>query len=111
MADLNVKLIAEGANIAYTEEPLREALNSRGIISIPGIIANSGGVISSYEEWLLENQDLMASNTEEKWERVKASIYSRIDRNIAELTVKMRGDNYSNTSPFLRPSDGAGTPR
>ena len=87
--DLKVKVIAEGANIAYTDPSLRKTVHENGIVSIPGIIANSGGVISSYEEWLLENQDLMTSSLEEQWERVKASIYGRISKNIEELTGKM----------------------
>ncbi len=54
--DLKVSVIGEGANIAYTAPEIRDRVNSAGILSIPGIIANSGGVISSYEEWLLENE-------------------------------------------------------
>jgi glutamate dehydrogenase/leucine dehydrogenase len=87
---LKVKLIAEGANIAYADPSLRAIVNAHRIISIPGIIANSGGVISSYEEWVLENQDHMEDSMEEKWERVKASIDSRITRNISDLCQKLR---------------------
>ncbi len=82
---LKVKLISEGANIAYTNDSIRSDVHRRGIISIPGIIANSGGVISSYEEWLLECEARMGISIEEKWERVKASISQRISRNISEL--------------------------
>jgi glutamate dehydrogenase/leucine dehydrogenase len=85
VSGLRVKLIAEGANIAYADNDLRGSVYKNGIISIPGIIANSGGVISSYEEWLLENEDLMSISMDEKWERVKGSIERRITRNISEL--------------------------
>jgi glutamate dehydrogenase/leucine dehydrogenase len=84
-SELRVKLIAEGANIAYADNDLRSTVHKSGIISIPGIIANSGGVISSYEEWLLENEDLMSISMEEKWGKVKGSIELRINRNIKEL--------------------------
>lgn len=94
---LIVKIIAEGANIAYKEEGLREILNLKKIISIPGIIANSGGVISSYEEWLLENQDLMNTSLELKWQRVQESVRMRIDKNIYELCMKMKKDNMRQT--------------
>lgn len=87
---LKVKLIAEGANIAYTENKLRETVREMGIISVPGIIANAGGVISSYEEWLIEQQDLMSLPIEDKWARVKASITARIDTNVNELCRKMQ---------------------
>jgi glutamate dehydrogenase/leucine dehydrogenase len=93
---INVKLIAEGANIAYAKDSHRDGVHSRGIISIPGIIANSGGVISSYEEWLLENEDMMSISMQEKWERVKASIEHRISRNITELCNKMQAQPEKN---------------
>jgi glutamate dehydrogenase (NAD(P)+) len=95
---LRVKLIGEGANIAYTDHELRDIVNRRGIVSIPGIIANSGGVISSYEEWLLENENLPHLSLEEKWERVRASIEKRVGRNIRELCQKISADPATN--PF-----------
>ena len=89
---IKVKLIAEGANIAYATVGLRHVIHARGIISIPGIIANSGGVISSYEEWLLENEDLISMPIEDKWERVKRSIETRISRNIIEICTMLKAD-------------------
>ncbi|MGE4354094.1 MAG: Glu/Leu/Phe/Val dehydrogenase [Oscillospiraceae bacterium] len=89
---LQVKVITEGANIAYADRALRKIVQDKGIYSIPGIIANSGGVISSHEEWLLENEDLMALPMEEKWERVKNSIEQRITRNMTELCHKIKAN-------------------
>jgi len=94
---LNVKLIAEGANIAYTQHALRDLVWKRGIYSIPGIIANSGGVISSYEEWMMETENLMHLPLEEKWSRVKKSIEKRITRNIRELCNKIRQEGTKNS--------------
>ncbi len=51
---LQVKLIAEGANGPCTLEG-EEALRERNIDVIPDIIANAGGVIVSYYEWLQNN--------------------------------------------------------
>jgi glutamate dehydrogenase/leucine dehydrogenase len=87
---LKVRLIAEGANIAYLDDCVRRTVHDRGIISIPGIIANSGGVISSYEEWLLEHEDLISMPLEEKWERVHASVERRISRNITEMCALLQ---------------------
>ncbi len=95
--DLKVKLIVEGANIAYSDQSLRNNVNDKGIISIPGIVANAGGVISSYEEWLLEYQDLMTNSTSEKWERVKASVRHRIEKNMSELSSKIKEGNFMKT--------------
>jgi glutamate dehydrogenase/leucine dehydrogenase len=89
---LQVKLIAEGANIAYSTETARKLVNDKGIISIPGIIANSGGVISSYEEWVLENENKIHLSIEEKWNRVKNSIDMRVKRNMEELCNKIKTD-------------------
>lgn len=86
---IQARLIVEGANIAYTDMAAREEINRRGVISIPGIIANSGGVISSYEEWLLEQQDLMNLPIEKKWARVRSSIDEKIGRNMQELCERM----------------------
>lgn len=88
-SSLKVKIIGEGSNIAYCDPVQRDIVNQRGIISIPGIIANSGGVISSYEEWVLENENQMLTSNEEKWERVKNSIDRRIKHNIKELCAKI----------------------
>lgn len=93
---LKVKVIGEGANIAYTNQGLRDLVNRMGIFSIPGIIANSGGVISSYEEWVLENENHIHMSLGEKWERVKASIERRISHNIKELCNRMLLNNIKN---------------
>lgn len=86
---IKVKLIAEGANIAYSDNSLRGTISGNGIVSIPGIIANSGGVISSFEEWMLENEDLVSIPMEQKWERVQESIKKRVTVNIRELCDKL----------------------
>ncbi len=95
---LRVKLIGEGANIAYTDSRLRNAVHTSGVLSIPGIIANSGGVTSSYEEWILENENLIHINMDEKWGRIKESIEKRITKNINELCTKMADDR--NKTPY-----------
>jgi len=51
---LQVKLVAEGANGPCTKQG-EKVLLERGIDIIPDIIANAGGVIVSYYEWLQNN--------------------------------------------------------
>lgn len=53
-ARLNVKYIVEGANGPVTPEG-DAIIDERGIIVVPDFLANSGGVIGSYFEWV---QDL-----------------------------------------------------
>jgi glutamate dehydrogenase (NAD(P)+) len=52
---IKAKLIAEGANGPTTTEA-DEILGDRGILVIPDILANAGGVITSYFEWVQDLQ-------------------------------------------------------
>ncbi|RBW70927.1 Glu/Leu/Phe/Val family dehydrogenase [Bacillus taeanensis] len=48
---VKAKIIVEGANAPVTGEA-DKSLNEKGVIIIPDILANAGGVIVSYFEWL-----------------------------------------------------------
>lgn len=47
---IKAKMIVEGANISVTPEAEKK-LFERGVLVLPDIVANAGGVISSYAEW------------------------------------------------------------
>ncbi len=49
-ADVKARAIIEGANGPTTKEA-DTILDEKGVIVIPDILANSGGVIASYVEW------------------------------------------------------------
>ena len=53
---VEAKVIAEGANAPLTTEA-DAALNARGVLILPDILANAGGVVVSYFEWV---QDIQA---------------------------------------------------
>ncbi len=53
---IQCRIVAEGANGPTTIEGDR-ILNDRGILLIPDILANSGGVIVSYFEWVQDLQN------------------------------------------------------
>jgi glutamate dehydrogenase/leucine dehydrogenase len=52
---IQAKMIVEGANGPTTREA-DEILNSRGIVVVPDILANAGGVVVSYFEWVQDLQ-------------------------------------------------------
>ena len=53
---VQAKVIAEGANAPLTIEA-DTSLNARGVLILPDILANAGGVVVSYFEWV---QDIQA---------------------------------------------------
>ncbi|HLC83371.1 MAG TPA: Glu/Leu/Phe/Val dehydrogenase [Bacteroidia bacterium] len=48
---VNAKIIVEGANIPIPHD-IEEKLNKKGVLVIPDFVANAGGVISSYIEYI-----------------------------------------------------------
>lgn len=60
---IRCKILAEGANGPVTPEA-DEILNQKGVFVIPGILANSGGVVVSYFEWVQGMQHLFWSEEE-----------------------------------------------
>jgi glutamate dehydrogenase (NAD(P)+) len=60
--DVRARMIVEGANGPTTPEA-DEILNERGIVVVPDILANAGGVVVSYFEWV---QDLQSFFWEEE---------------------------------------------
>src|SRR5260370_12846453 len=72
-------VMAEGANAAVAPEA-DPILQERGIFVIPDIIANAGGVIVSYFEWV---QDLQAFFWEE--EEINTKLHHVITRAFYEI--------------------------
>ena len=54
-SDIRAKMIVEGANGPTTREA-DEILHDRGVIVVPDILANAGGVVVSYFEWVQDLQ-------------------------------------------------------
>jgi glutamate dehydrogenase (NAD(P)+) len=76
---IRARLITEGANAAITPDA-DPILHERGIFVVPDVIANAGGVIVSYFEWV---QDLQAFFWEE--EEINTKLHHVITRAFYEI--------------------------
>jgi glutamate dehydrogenase (NAD(P)+) len=76
---IRARLITEAANAAVSPEA-DAVLNERGVFVLPDILANSGGVVVSYFEWV---QDLQAFFWEE--EEINTKLHHVITRAFYEV--------------------------
>jgi glutamate dehydrogenase/leucine dehydrogenase len=77
--DIRANMIVEGANGPTTREA-DEILNDRGVIVVPDVLANAGGVVVSYFEWV---QDLQCYFWDE--EEVNANLTRIMERSFKEV--------------------------
>lgn len=63
--DVKAKIVVEGANAPTTPKG-DEILHDNGVLVVPDILANSGGVIVSYFEWVQDKQNYFWSADEVK---------------------------------------------
>lgn len=62
---IKAKIVVEGAN-APTTSGGDKVLNDKGVLVVPDILANAGGVVVSYFEWVQDNQNYFWSADEVK---------------------------------------------
>ena len=79
---IRAKIVVEGAN-APTTPAGDEIMNDKGILVVPDILANSGGVIVSYFEWVQDKQNYFWSASE-----VKENLNSILMRSINEVSER-----------------------
>lgn len=85
------RILAEGANGPTTIEA-NEILNDKGVFTIPDILANSGGVIVSYFEWVQGMQSFFWSEKDvnnKLWEII-SNAFTRVYDFHQEKKVDMR---------------------
>ena len=92
---IRAKLIAEGANGPITLEA-DEVLAKKGILVVPDILANAGGVTVSYFEWVqnLQGYYWSAEEVHEKTERAMVEAFHAVYAVKEEYDVPMRTAAY-----------------
>jgi glutamate dehydrogenase/leucine dehydrogenase len=77
---VKAKMIVEGANIPMREE-IENELWKKGIAIVPDFVANAGGVISSYAEYIGASPDTMFKMVREKVTNATRSVLSASVKN------------------------------
>jgi glutamate dehydrogenase (NAD(P)+) len=92
---IRASIVAEGANGPTLPEADR-VLFERGIMLIPDILANAGGVTASYFEWVQDLQFYFWSVTEvnERLNRIMTTAFNRVHSHSAERKVDLRTGAY-----------------
>ena len=93
--DIKCRLVIEGAN-APTTPAADEILTERGITVVPDVLANAGGVVVSYFEWVQNLQHLRWEEDEvnERLAKIMKRGYAEVVARAAETHTPLRGAAY-----------------
>lgn len=93
---IKAKILVEGANDC-TEAEADQILADRGIFVIPDILANAGGVVVSYFEWVqnLSNHYWDIAKVRSELERIMVEAYSKVSFTAREHQMDMRMASYT----------------
>jgi glutamate dehydrogenase (NAD(P)+) len=94
-ASIKAKMVIEGANGPTTPEA-HQALHRRGVFVVPDILANAGGVTTSYFEWVQDRHGYFWSEKEvnEKLEIKMVQAFDAVLATAKQYDVDMRTAAY-----------------
>ncbi len=92
---IKAKIIVEGANDC-TQTEGDKILNDRGIFVVPDILANAGGVVVSYFEWVqnLQNHYWELARVRQELERIMVQAYAQVSARAQEYHTSYRESAY-----------------
>ena len=102
---IQTKLIVEGAN-GPTSAKADSIINDKGIVLVPDILANAGGVTVSYYEWV-------QNSANEQWDlelvnqKMQKRIYAAVDAVFDYWQGCVVGDNPVNPEHVAMPAESA----
>jgi glutamate dehydrogenase (NAD(P)+) len=93
---LRARIVAEGANGPTTPEA-DDILTDKGVLLIPDILANAGGVTVSYFEWVQDLQEFFWEESEinQRLHHIMARAYKEVSVKAHELKISMRTAAYA----------------
>jgi glutamate dehydrogenase (NAD(P)+) len=89
--DIKAKLIVEGAN-GPTSASADSIINEKGIMVVPDILANSGGVTVSYFEWVQNKQGFKWSleMVTDRADRIMSDAFEKVYQTSQKYKIPMR---------------------
>jgi glutamate dehydrogenase (NAD(P)+) len=88
-ASIRARIVVEGANGPTTPDAHRQ-LHERGVLVVPDILANSGGVTASYFEWVQDRYGYFWTEKEVN-ERLEAKMCEAFD-DVIQTTMRYKVD-------------------
>ncbi|MDI9637332.1 Glu/Leu/Phe/Val dehydrogenase [Kamptonema cortianum] len=88
---IKAKLVVEGANGPTTPEA-DKILHDKGVLVVPDILANAGGVVCSYFEWVQDLQNFFweEDQVNDRLSRIMRSSYGAVAHTMREYDTDMR---------------------
>ncbi len=93
--DMRARIVVEAANGPTTVEA-DAVLEQRGIVVVPDILANAGGVVVSYFEWVQNIQSLMwdEKQVNTMLKEIMVTAFRNVNEKVAEMNISYRSAAY-----------------